>query len=245
MSVAVTDKVSGLAGGQIEVSRQGSGSWQALATVRSGSRLVARIDDARLPAGAYLLRATARDQAANQNSTDKLLDGRPMVINLPLRVPTLMRAGLLKKRTGRRERSRAERRKARRRRETLVTRARVEFGGSSRIVGHLENRDGQPVAGAAVQVFSSSSTVPEQQVGTVQTNGEGRFSYAAPATASRTYRFVYGGTPLMLPAQSQVTVLVKAGSTIRARPRSLRNGRAVRFYGTVAISPRSARGQAG
>ena len=104
VSVAVTDKVSGLAGGQIEVSRQGSGSWQALATVRSGSRLVARIDDARLPAGAYLLRATARDQAANQNSTDKLLDGRPMVINLPLRVPTLMRAGLLKKRTGRRER---------------------------------------------------------------------------------------------------------------------------------------------
>ena len=141
VSVAVTDKVSGLAGGQIEVSRQGSGSWQALATVRNGSRLVARIDDSRLPAGAYLLRATARDQAANQNSTDKLLDGRPMVINLPLRVPTLMRAGLLKKRTGSRERgSRAERRKARRRREALVTRARVEFGGSTRIVG----RAGEP-----------------------------------------------------------------------------------------------------
>ena len=107
VSVAVTDKVSGLAGGQIEVSRQGSGSWQALATVRSGSRLVARIDDARLPGGAYLLRATARDQAANQNSTDKLLDGRPMVINLPLRAPTLMRAGLLKKRTGKRDGVRA------------------------------------------------------------------------------------------------------------------------------------------
>ena len=243
VSVAVTDNVSGLAGGQIEVSRQGSGSWQALATVRNGSRLVARIDDARLPPGAYLLRATARDQAANQNSTDKLLDGRPMVINLPLRAPTLMRAGLLKKRTGRRERSRAERRKARRRRETLVTRARVEFGGSSRIVGHLENRDGQPVAGAAVQVFSSSSTVPEQQVGTVQTNGEGRFSYAAPATASRTYRLVYGGTPLMLPVQSQVTVLVKAGSTIRARPRSVRNGRAVRFSGRLRSLPAPAAGK--
>ncbi|MDP9145560.1 MAG: hypothetical protein M3N43_12845, partial [Actinomycetota bacterium] len=244
VSVAVTDKVSGLAGGQIEDSRQGSGSWQALATVRSGSRLVARIDDARLPEGAYLLRATARDQAANQNSTDKLLDGRPMVINLPLRVPTLMRAGLLKKRTGRRERGgREERRKARRRREVPATRARVEFGGSSRIVGQLENRDGQPVAGAAVQVFSSSSTVPEQQVGTVQTNGEGRFSYAAPATASRTYRLVYGGTPLMLPAQSQVTVLVKAGSTIRARPRSLRNGRAVRFSGRLLSLPAPAAGK--
>ncbi|MDP9143629.1 MAG: hypothetical protein M3N43_02860, partial [Actinomycetota bacterium] len=244
VSVAVIDKVSGLAGGQIEVSRQGSGRWQALATVRSGSRLVARIDDARLPAGAYLLRATARDQATNQNSTDKLLDGRPMVINLPLRVPTLMRAGLTKKRTDRRGRgTRAERRKARRRREALVPRARVDFGGSSRIVGQLENRYGQPVAGAAVQMFSSSATVPEQQAGTVQTDSHGRFSYAAPANASRTYCFVYGGTPLMLPAQTQVTVLVKAGSTIRARPRSLRNGRAVRFSGRLLSLPAPAAGK--
>ena len=155
-----------------------------------------------------------------------------------------MRVGLLKKRTGRRERSRAERRKGRRRRETLVTRARVEFGGSTRIVGRLENRAGQPAAGAAVQVFSSSSTVPEQQVGTVQTNSEGRFSYAARATASRIYRFVYGGTPLMLPAQRLVTVLVKAGSTIGARPREPPQ-RPSGSVGTVAISAGAGRGQAG
>ena len=77
VSVQVTDKVSGLASGQIELSRQGSATWQALATQQHGSRLVARINDAQLPAGTYLLRATARDHASNQNSTDSRLDGRP------------------------------------------------------------------------------------------------------------------------------------------------------------------------
>ena len=32
ISVAVTDKISGLASGEIELSRQGSGTWQALTT---------------------------------------------------------------------------------------------------------------------------------------------------------------------------------------------------------------------
>ena len=35
ISVAVTDKISGLAGGQIELSKQGSGTWQALSTLPS------------------------------------------------------------------------------------------------------------------------------------------------------------------------------------------------------------------
>ena len=60
ISVAVTDQTSGLAGGQIELSREGSGSWQTLATLQQGSRLAARVDDAALPAGRYLVRATAR-----------------------------------------------------------------------------------------------------------------------------------------------------------------------------------------
>ena len=53
VSVAVSDRVSGLASGQIEVSRQGTGTWQSLATERQGDRLLARIDDSLLPAGVY------------------------------------------------------------------------------------------------------------------------------------------------------------------------------------------------
>ena len=76
ISTLVTDDVSGLAGGQIELSAQGSGIWQSLPTRLAGSRLLARIDDARFPPGAYVLRATARDHAGNRNSSDvPLLSG--------------------------------------------------------------------------------------------------------------------------------------------------------------------------
>ena len=55
----VTDKVSGLADGRIEIS---AGRLEHLAArstpQKDGSRLVARIDDAAMPAGSYLLRAT-------------------------------------------------------------------------------------------------------------------------------------------------------------------------------------------
>ena len=80
VSVAVSDKVSGLAGGEIELSRQGSGIWQTLRTELRGSRLVARVDDSLLPPGVYQLRATARDQASNQNSTDRRANGQPMIV---------------------------------------------------------------------------------------------------------------------------------------------------------------------
>src|SRR5829696_1047477 len=42
--VPVTDQVSGLAGGAIEISASGSGTWQSLPTEMVGERLVARID---------------------------------------------------------------------------------------------------------------------------------------------------------------------------------------------------------
>ena len=63
IAVRVTDQVSGLADGEIEIAATGSGMWQTLSTQKEGGRLVTRIDDALLPAGTYVLRARARDQA--------------------------------------------------------------------------------------------------------------------------------------------------------------------------------------
>jgi hypothetical protein len=238
VSALVDDKVSGLASGQIELSPVGSSTWQALPTERRGSRLVARVNDALLPAGSYLLRATARDQASNLNTSDKLQDGRPMVITLPLRAPVVMRTGVERKRTVRRIVGRgSKRRKVRRRITTLAPRAKVPFGERVHIRGRLEYAGGQPVAGASLQVFSSNATAPEQQPATIQTDGEGRYEYTTPASASGTRRFVYSGTPLALPVQEQVTLLVKASSTIRARPRRVLNGRAVRFSGRLRSLP--------
>ena len=76
VAVQVTDKVSGLADGAIEISATGSNTWQALATQKDGSRLVARIDDAALPAGDYVLRAT-RSRPGAQRGLDRRAARRP------------------------------------------------------------------------------------------------------------------------------------------------------------------------
>src|SRR5215207_8470969 len=76
VSAPVTDKVSGLAGGTIEISAAGSSTWQTLNTETNGSRLVARIDDAAMPPGSYLLRATAWDQAQNHRELARIAGER-------------------------------------------------------------------------------------------------------------------------------------------------------------------------
>jgi hypothetical protein len=238
ISVAVTDGISGLASGQIELSRQGSGTWQTLATQIEGSRLVTRLDDALLPAGVYSLRATARDRASNQNSTYARGNGQPMTLTLPVRIPTALEAGVVVKRTVRHKVKRhGKRRTVRRRVVELQRQARVRYGEPVILGGRLANRDGQPVPGAQVYVLSGSPGAPAQLAGTVTTDQEGRFSYRATADATRTLRFAYRGTPVMLPAQSDVSLLTSAASTIRATPRRLRNGQSVRFAGKVRSLP--------
>ena len=71
ISVAVTDKISGLASGQIEIEQARFRYVASAEHPLQGSRLVARVDDSLLPPGVYQLRATARDRASNQNSTDR------------------------------------------------------------------------------------------------------------------------------------------------------------------------------
>lgn len=99
IAVQVTDRISGLSGGQIELSRAGSGTWQVLPTAKEADHLVTRVDDAALPAGEYELRANASDLANNIGATDHRLDGQPMRLRLPLRTTTAMKAGVIGKRT--------------------------------------------------------------------------------------------------------------------------------------------------
>ena len=155
VSALVTDKVSGLAGGEIELSAQGSRVWETLPTRQEGSRLRARIDDAaRHPPGTYVLRATARDRATNENSTESRLDGRPMTLTLPLRARTSVRAGV--RRTVRRHGPRP------RRRAVLERKARVSFGHRVRVTGVVRTPDGRPLGDAPVQVLARTATSPER-----------------------------------------------------------------------------------
>ena len=131
VTVSVTDAVSGLAGGAIEISQSGSGTWQALPTEKAGSKLVARIDDAALPAGTYQLRARAADQAGNEASTDVQLDGRVMGVTLPLRRAAALRAGFERVRVVRRTvRRHGKRRVVRRRTRVRVGTTRVRVAAT-------------------------------------------------------------------------------------------------------------------
>jgi hypothetical protein len=224
LAVQVTDKVSGLAGGQIEISRQGSGSWQTLPTRVEGSRVTSRVDDARLGPGSYLVRAVARDQAANQGGTFRRLDGQPMLLRLPLRTATILRAGVAK---------RVRRAGKRRRVRVLRPRARVRYGRRVRLAGRLSTSDARPLVGSQIQVYSRTETSPDRLLDVIRTDRKGRYRYRARGTATRMLRFVYPGAARILPAQSEVTLLVPAASTIAVRPRRTVNGRRVRFRGRL------------
>jgi hypothetical protein len=227
VSVLVSDAVSGLATGQIELSPEGSGVWTALPTQTLGNRLVARIDDAAFHSGTYRLRATAHDRANNQNSTDRRLDGALMTVTLPLRTPTYVRAGLLTdRRIGRRGP-----------RTVLEPRARVRFGKRIRLAGLVSARNGKALADVNVQVLARTATSAERVVATVRTNATGHFVYTARAHGTTILRVVYQGSDTTLPSQRQVAVLVPASSTIAAHPPRLRNGQAVTFAGRVRSVP--------
>jgi hypothetical protein len=238
VSVLVTDRISGLGRGGIEISRTGSGSWQVLPASREGDRLVARIDDASLPPGDYDLRAAAHDQANNLASTDRRLDGQPMRLRLPLRIATSMRAGIVQKRTvSRIVRRGGEKRKVRRTVTVLEPQATVAFGRRVRLVGRLLNRAGHPLAGAKLLVYSRVLEDSEKLDGSVTTNSRGGFAYVVEARSSRRFRFVYPGTSTILPVEDSANLLVKAYSTFTAKPNRILNGESVIFSGRVKGRP--------
>lgn len=244
VSVLVTDRVSGLAGGQIEISAQGSGSWRGLDTRQDGARLVARIDDAQLPPGNYALRAVAHDQASNHGTSDRRLDGSPMIVTLPLRIPTTMRVGVAKKKlVQRRIRRHGKRRTGRRRATVLKPSARVGFGRRVRIAGRLSNSDGQGLGRAAVQVLSRTPTTAERLVAVLRTDARGRYRYLARASTTRTLRFVYEGAPQILPVVREVRLLVGASSTFGVSRRRALNGQAVSFTGRLRALPTPSAGK--
>ncbi|MFL5868611.1 MAG: hypothetical protein ACJ766_16040 [Thermoleophilaceae bacterium] len=238
VSVLVTDKVSGLARGEIELRRRGTTSWESLATAREGSRLVAHVDDSRLPAGTYDLRSRAFDQAGNEASTGSRYDGSPMVLRLPIRFESFLTAGVAIRRTIRRRVVRhGHRRVVKRHVVKLVPAARLSLGRRVRISGRLTNADGQPIPGATIYVYSRSVLAPEALAGIAVSDPNGRFRYVARGSTTRALRFVYVGTRLALPSSRQVTLRVLAASTLRASRRRATNGQSVTFRGRVRSLP--------
>ena len=232
--VSVTDEHAGLAAGEIELQRTGAATWRVLSTQVEGSRLVARIDDTRLGDGEYTLRARAIDAAGNVGVVDRRADGSAARLRLPLRVVTAFRVGVSKtiKRRGRR-------RGAVRRARTLVRRTRVRLGGRATIRGRLGNRDREPIAGAAIEVYgrSRSAGAGWEPLATLATDRSGAFRYRARAARSRRLRFVYRGSPVVRPAVSDVTLVVPSATTFAANRRTTVNGGRVKFSGRLRGRP--------
>lgn len=244
VSVPVVDTVSGLAGGAIEISAAGSSTWQTLPTQQEGSKLVARIDDAALPAGNYVLRAAAHDKANNQASTELRADGQPAAVTLPLRNVSVMQAGVPHVRTVRRKVMRDGKRRSVRRRVTeMRSKARVEVGRHVEMTGRLVNAADQGIAGLEVQVLSASETAPEAVAAVLQTDAEGRYTYRAAGDMSRTFRFVYAGSSTVLPASAEVKTMVPAASSMKVDKRRVLNGKSVVFDGKVRSLPIPAAGK--
>ena len=244
VAVGVTDRVSGVADGSIEIGAAGSGSWQTLATERQGDRLLARIDDAALPAGTYVLRARAADHAGNQAFTDRRADGQPMVVTLPLRTVTTLKAGVEHKRTVvQTVRRGGKRRQVRRRITVLRPAGRVRLGGPAHLAGQLTDPAGNGLAGAEIQVLAHTETAPEQAVGVVRTGPDGRYRYTTTGSSSRTLRLIYHGSPVTLPSQAAVTLRVPAESSLHVSRRRVLNGQAVTFTGRVRSLPVPAAGK--
>jgi len=244
ISVLATDRVSGVGGGEIEISPAGSGTWQVLPTAKEGDHLVTRVNDAALPTGEYELRASASDLANNIGATDHRLDGQPMRLRLPLRTTTAMKAGAVDKRTVARKG-----RKGKVHRTILEPRVKVPFGRRVRLGGRLVNSAGHPLAGAKVLVYSQLLEGKEPVDGTeeledtVTTDADGRFVYPVEARSSHQFRFVYEGTATILPVEDQATVRVKATSTFSVSADHVLNGDSVTFSGRVRGRPLPAKGK--
>jgi hypothetical protein len=229
VAVRVTDQLSGLADGTIEIAASGSAAWQTLATQKESSRLVTRIDDAALPAGTYVLRARAQDRAGNQTLIDSRSDGQPMVVTLPLRGPAILKAGF----------ERTVRAPGKRRGRIVVLRpaARVGFGKRVTIAGRLATSDGQAIANAHVQLLTATGSEPEQLVETLTTDADGRFRTSGTGVNTRSLRLAFAGSLQALPVQQTLEMRVPAATSSRVSRARVRNGKAVTFSGRVKGLP--------
>jgi hypothetical protein len=244
VSVQVTDPISGLGGGEVEISRAGSGTWEALSTTQEGSDLVARVDDAALPPGEYEMRATAHDQAGNLASTTQRLDGQPMKVNLPLRVASSLRAGALgKKRVRRTVHHGGKTHEVTRTITVLKPGIAVGFGQHVGLAGVVVDAAGNPISGGSVQVYLQISEGEEALVGTLATDAHGHFAYAIDARASQELRFVFPGSATRLPAEDKVVLHVSGHSTFTVDKTRILNGQSIVFSGRVQGRPLPAKGK--
>ncbi len=118
----------------------------------------------------------------------------------------------------------------------------VPYGKPVVIVGRLTGRAGAPIAAAAVSVVSVNGRTTAAQPPVV-TDADGAFRAVIAPGPSRTIRFSYRAyaDDAQDADTAELEIGVRAVAHLRAAPRALHNGDAVRFRGSVAGAPVGAR----
>jgi hypothetical protein len=255
LRVDVADATSGVADGRIEYQREGGGGFQRLATARQGGVLLARLDDERLPAGRYELRAVVTDVAGNEVVIDDWANGAAATLEMPLRSEakvsvarepaTLKRCvRTSKKGHGKRKRSRPLARPKCGGKALPKASLGLGHGKAAHSTGSVTTRAGAPLVDAPVivegQARSGGAFV---SLGVARTDRQGRFRFKIPAGPSRTVRYRYDGTNTVKPAAAQLVTKVRAAARLKASRRRLRNGQVVRFTGRLLGRPIPAAGK--
>jgi hypothetical protein len=253
--VVVADATSGVAGGRVELRRAG-GDWRRVPTSLEGGRLLTRLDDAALRAGAYELRAIVSDVAGNEAVGTHRTDGAPAALTLPLR----RRTSIAVRRSGRTLTARltADGRPLGGREVTLTRRLRgratwrTVCGKRTVVIARAAGRrtasSGEAAPGHdAPRPHAGSSAPDPARLGTVsaagaaaagggcalRTDGAGRVEVRLPTGASRTFRVSFAGDALLLPSSDRASVRTPAHARFVVTPRAVRAGGAVRFSGRL------------
>ncbi len=190
-----------------------------LETSLSAGRLRARIDDARLRAGGYELRARAVDAAGNATVGTARTDGAPATVTLPLRKRVTMKA------------SRSGRLVTVRLLDGTTPLADREVTFEQRLRGRTAWR--RVCGRRTVVVAGSPSAPPPAPRARSATDAGGRVRLRLRPGPSRTVRARFAGDARLLPARASVVLRAKARVRLRAVPPAVRAGATVSFRGRL------------
>ncbi len=221
IDIEASDGTSPVVRGEAEIRRRGDPRWLPITTTRWSGGFAGRLDDEHLADGAYELRALVADSAGNERSTTVDVSGHAAVRQVPARVNTRLVVGQA------------------RRSHRVIVNPTVGYGRTVVLSGRLTTPGANPVADANIEVWEQAPLPGDQsrRVAVVKTNRGGRFRFKASRGASRTLRFRYPGTSIVRARTSQVTLAVRARTTLRSSRAHVVNGDDITLRGRVLGKP--------
>jgi hypothetical protein len=240
LKVAVSDALSGVAGGDMEYRREGTDGFTRLPTSLADGHLSGRLDDLGLSKGRYEFRAVVTDVAGNRAVIGTRADGSSMTLNLPVRAATKVQVGATsaKKRCVTIKRKRKGEFRKRRKCRMVRGGTNVAYGMRLQSSGTLKRVDGTPVANATVTIAGQPRSGGRfVTLGRTDTDPHGGFRFTVPAGPSQTLSYRYAGTDTDLPSSAAIGTKVTAAARLEVDRRRVRNGQAVRFSGRLLGRP--------